>query len=64
MVTLSRKPSCTHISCFISYITPHTYYCDALQCVNIVCWFPGVMFDSVSFPLDKVTQFLVDDAAV
>ena len=37
---------------------------DTLQCVNIICWFPGVVFDSVSFPLDKVAQFLVDDSTV
>ena len=37
---------------------------DALRHVNIVCWFPGVMFNSVSFPLDKVAQFPVNDSAI
>ena len=37
---------------------------DAFQHVNVVCWFPGVMFDSVFFPLDKVVQFLVNDSAI
>ena len=35
-------------------------FCDMFWGMNIICWFPGVVFYSESFPFDQVAQFPID----
>ena len=39
-------------------------FCNMFWGMNIICWLPGVVFYSKSFPFDQVAQFLIDHLAV
>ena len=39
-------------------------FCYSIRGVQIILRFPGIMFDSGSFPFNQVAQFPVDDFAV